>query len=89
MRLMEMYSPQKLYGRSGVTHRGELELRLRQAFKPHSAPVTAIAYERNGEIMATGVGTECVYVCVCVWCGRLCRISIGMCQGNVFMTFEK
>ena len=65
---MEMYSPQKLYGRSGVTHRGELELRLRQAFKPHSAPVTAIAYERNGEIMATGVGTECVYVCVCV-CG--------------------
>ncbi|XP_031440333.1 cilia- and flagella-associated protein 44 [Clupea harengus] len=54
VRLMEMYSPQKLYGRSGVTHRGELELRLRQAFKPHSAPVTAIAYERNGEIMATG-----------------------------------
>ncbi|XP_030622994.1 cilia- and flagella-associated protein 44 [Chanos chanos] len=49
VRLLGLCSVQSLRGRSD-----NVELRLKQAFKPHNAPVTAIAYERNGEIMATG-----------------------------------
>lgn len=48
VRLLELYHPGGL--------RTAADLRLRQAFKPHDAPVTAVAYERNGLILATGVG---------------------------------
>ncbi|XP_029902729.1 cilia- and flagella-associated protein 44 [Myripristis murdjan] len=54
VRLLELYNPQRLHGVIGHSSKGTAELRLKQAFKPHSAPVTAIAYDRNGEILATG-----------------------------------
>lgn len=55
IRLLELYNPQKLHVVAGRSPVGDAKLRLRQAFKPHNAPVTAVAYERNGEILATGV----------------------------------
>ncbi|KAL2085147.1 hypothetical protein ACEWY4_018467 [Coilia grayii] len=56
VRLLEVYNPQRLFAvsLSSTGSQGAAELRLKQALKPHNAPVTAIAYERNGEIMATG-----------------------------------
>ncbi|XP_041923604.1 cilia- and flagella-associated protein 44 isoform X1 [Alosa sapidissima] len=54
VRLLEIFNPRSLYSVAGVGPNAEAELFLRQALKPHDAPVTAIAYERNGEIMATG-----------------------------------
>ncbi|XP_014831211.1 PREDICTED: cilia- and flagella-associated protein 44 [Poecilia mexicana] len=55
VRLLELFNPQEL---QDVTKSWgpmmDVELRLNQAFKPHNAPVTAVAYDRNGEILATG-----------------------------------
>lgn len=56
VRLLDVFDPRRLRAVPGGGGRGgDADLRLRQAFKPHNAPVTAIAYERNGEILATGV----------------------------------
>lgn len=65
VRLLELYNPKSLRAVAGRSRTGDAELRLKQAFKPHNAPVTSIAYERNGTIMATGV--RAVY---CLDCGR-------------------
>ncbi|KAM9820225.1 LOW QUALITY PROTEIN: cilia- and flagella-associated protein 44 [Neosynchiropus ocellatus] len=51
IRLLELFRDE--YG-SGRSNGMEAKLRLRQAFKPHNAPVTAVAYERNGAMLATG-----------------------------------
>lgn len=58
VRLMELYNTQSLHAVAGRTRSGDAELRLRQALKPHNAPVTAIAYESTRKIMATWVGVE-------------------------------
>lgn len=55
VRLLELYHPQKLHVVSGHNSKGDAKLHLKQAFKPHNAPVTAVAYDRNGQILATGV----------------------------------
>lgn len=55
VRLLELYDPQRLHAVVGRSPKGDAKLQLKQAFKPHNAPVTAVAYERNGEILATGV----------------------------------
>lgn len=55
VRLLELYNPQKLVTSSGFRHREQATLHLKQAFKPHNGPVTAVAYEQNGTILATGV----------------------------------
>lgn len=57
VRLLELYDSQRLHVATGHSPTGDAKLRLKQAFKPHNAPVTAVAYERNGEILATGVRT--------------------------------
>ncbi|XP_006628047.3 cilia- and flagella-associated protein 44 isoform X2 [Lepisosteus oculatus] len=54
VRLLEVYNPLGLSAVAGISRSGAAEIRLKQAFKPHTGPVTAIAYERNGEILATG-----------------------------------
>ncbi|XP_050928726.1 cilia- and flagella-associated protein 44 [Lates calcarifer] len=54
VRLLELYDPQRLHVVAGRSPKGDAKLRLKQAFKPHNAPVTAVAYERNGDILATG-----------------------------------
>lgn len=55
VRLLELYDPQKLYTDTGFSPTEQAKLHLKQAFKPHNAPVTAVAYEQNGNILATGV----------------------------------
>lgn len=55
VRLVELYNPQKLNVVAGHSSKEDAKLRLKQAFKPHNAAVTALAYEQNGEILATGV----------------------------------
>ncbi|KAM3935997.1 cilia- and flagella-associated protein 44 [Leptodactylus fuscus] len=54
VRIMEVYNAtgMRLMAGRGGTH--DAAVNLKQAFKPHNAPVTALAYERNGEILATG-----------------------------------
>ncbi|KAK6486478.1 cilia- and flagella-associated protein 44-like [Huso huso] len=61
VRILEVYSPKGLTLVAGRTNIGDAEIRLKQAFKPHTAPVTAIAYERNGEMMATGSSDNTVF----------------------------
>lgn len=63
VRLLELYNPQRLQTITGQSPEGDAKLRLRQPFKPHDAAVTAVAYERNGEILATGVSGFLVYYC--------------------------
>ncbi|XP_072513801.1 cilia- and flagella-associated protein 44 [Salminus brasiliensis] len=54
VRLLELYNPHSLHTVAGHSGSKTAELYLQQAFKPHNAPVTAISYDRNGAIMATG-----------------------------------
>ncbi|XP_070707121.1 cilia- and flagella-associated protein 44 [Pempheris klunzingeri] len=61
VRLLELYDPQRLHVDTGPSPEGEAKLRLKQAFKPHNAPVTAVAYDRNGEILATGSSDSTVF----------------------------
>ncbi|KAM3599542.1 uncharacterized protein V6R79_007770 [Siganus canaliculatus] len=61
VRLLELYNPQKLRGVSGRVQKRDAELRLKQAFKPHSAPVTALAFDTNGAILATGSSDSTVF----------------------------
>ncbi|XP_077352720.1 cilia- and flagella-associated protein 44-like isoform X2 [Festucalex cinctus] len=49
VRLLEIFDPTGLHNNKGDAH-----IRLKQAFKPHNAPVTSLAYKRNGKILATG-----------------------------------
>ncbi|CAI9594587.1 unnamed protein product [Staurois parvus] len=54
IRILEVYNSsgmRLLAGRSGSQ---DAAIGLKQAFKPHEASVTCLAYERNGEILATG-----------------------------------
>lgn len=55
VRILELYNPKGLPVVAGRDTVGDAAIRLKQAFKPHVAAVTAIAYECNGEILATGV----------------------------------
>ncbi|XP_062907293.1 cilia- and flagella-associated protein 44 [Mobula hypostoma] len=61
IRILEIYNPQDLARVAGQTHIGEAELRLKQAMKPHTAQVTAIAYDHNGEVLATGSKDNTVF----------------------------
>uniref|UniRef100_A0A671MI18 Uncharacterized protein n=1 Tax=Sinocyclocheilus anshuiensis TaxID=1608454 RepID=A0A671MI18_9TELE len=61
IRLLELYNTQSLHPVVGRTRSGDAELRLRQAHKPHNAPVTAITYERTRKIMATGSADSTVF----------------------------
>ncbi|XP_028297832.1 cilia- and flagella-associated protein 44-like isoform X4 [Gouania willdenowi] len=61
VRLLELYRPQSLYAVSRSSCEEDGKLRLKQAFKPHSESVTALAYERNGEILATGSADGTVF----------------------------
>ncbi|XP_023139357.2 cilia- and flagella-associated protein 44-like isoform X2 [Amphiprion ocellaris] len=54
VRVLELYNPRRLHMLSEHSPKDDAGLRLKQAFKPHNAAVTAVAYERNGKILATG-----------------------------------
>uniref|UniRef100_A0A8D0G0V4 Cilia- and flagella-associated protein 44 n=1 Tax=Sphenodon punctatus TaxID=8508 RepID=A0A8D0G0V4_SPHPU len=61
VRILEVYDPRGLPIVAGRSNVGKAEMHLKQAFKPHTAPVTALAYERNGEILATGSKDKTVF----------------------------
>lgn len=55
VRLLELYDPRKLNVVTGPRPKGDARLRLKQAFKPHVGPITAVAYDRDADMLATGV----------------------------------
>uniref|UniRef100_A0A8C3SP00 WD repeat-containing protein 52 n=1 Tax=Chelydra serpentina TaxID=8475 RepID=A0A8C3SP00_CHESE len=61
VRIIEVYDPRGLAIVAGRINVGNAEMRLKQAFKPHTAAVTALAYERNGEVLATGSKDKTVF----------------------------
>lgn len=79
VRLLELFDPRKLHLLTGRSSKRDAELRLKQAFKPHNAPVTAAAYERNGEILATGVR----FVQKCNFFGKLTHFEGSVSQNEV------
>ncbi|AWP14907.1 putative cilia- and flagella-associated protein 44 [Scophthalmus maximus] len=58
VRLLELYDPRKLNVVTGPRPKGDARLRLKQAFKPHVGPITAVAYDRDADMLATG-GSDC------------------------------
>ncbi|XP_042312653.1 cilia- and flagella-associated protein 44 isoform X2 [Sceloporus undulatus] len=61
VRIIELYNPKGLPVVAGREYVTDAALRLKQAFKPHTSAVTALAYERNGEILATGSRDKTVF----------------------------
>ncbi|XP_036376519.1 cilia- and flagella-associated protein 44 [Megalops cyprinoides] len=61
LRLLELYRSLGLEEEVGLTPSREAELRLKQALKPHNAPVTAIAFKHSGELLATGSADGTVF----------------------------
>ncbi|XP_062269281.1 cilia- and flagella-associated protein 44 [Platichthys flesus] len=61
VRLLELFDPQRLPADARRQHKGDARLNLKQAFKPHNAPVTAVAYDRNGDVLATGSSDSTVF----------------------------
>ncbi|XP_065532760.1 cilia- and flagella-associated protein 44 isoform X1 [Lathamus discolor] len=57
-RIIEVYDPKGLPLIAGT---GSAELNLKKALKPHAAAVTALAYERNGAVLATGSKDKTVF----------------------------
>ncbi|XP_005674985.2 PREDICTED: cilia- and flagella-associated protein 44 [Capra hircus] len=61
VRILELYDPKGLtvfVGRKKVL---DADIRLKQVFKPHTAAVTALAYDRDGEVLATGSKDKTVF----------------------------
>ncbi|KFO08610.1 WD repeat-containing protein 52, partial [Balearica regulorum gibbericeps] len=61
VRIIEVYDPKGLPVLAGQTNRENAERNLKQAFKPHATAVTALAYERNGDVLATGSKDKTVF----------------------------
>ncbi|XP_034970285.1 cilia- and flagella-associated protein 44 isoform X1 [Zootoca vivipara] len=61
VRVIELFDPKGLPVVSGRDKGAPAALRLKQAFKPHTTIVTALAYERNGELLATGSNDKTVF----------------------------
>ncbi|XP_048458506.1 cilia- and flagella-associated protein 44-like, partial [Rhincodon typus] len=61
IRILEIYNPKSLAHVAGRSKVGEIEFRLKQALKPHTAAVTAIAYEHSGQMLATGSTDNTVF----------------------------
>ncbi|XP_061656412.1 cilia- and flagella-associated protein 44-like [Syngnathoides biaculeatus] len=49
VRLLELFDTKGMHNNQADAH-----IRLKQAFKPHNGPVTSVAFEGNGKILATG-----------------------------------
>ncbi|KAL1788714.1 cilia-and flagella-associated protein 44 isoform X1 [Sigmodon hispidus] len=61
VRILELYDPKGITLFAGRKKILDAELHLRHVFKPHTAEVTALAYERDGEILATGSKDKTVF----------------------------
>ncbi|XP_016158290.1 PREDICTED: cilia- and flagella-associated protein 44 isoform X2 [Ficedula albicollis] len=60
VRIIEVYDPKLLPGHEGQA-KESAEINLKQVFKPHSAAVTALAYEQKGDVFATGSKDKTVF----------------------------
>ncbi|XP_035170780.1 cilia- and flagella-associated protein 44 isoform X1 [Oxyura jamaicensis] len=61
VRIIEIYDPEGLAVLKGRTNIGNAEINLKQAFKPHTSAVTALAYDRDGDVLATGSKDKTVF----------------------------
>ncbi|XP_031219824.1 cilia- and flagella-associated protein 44 isoform X1 [Mastomys coucha] len=61
VRILELFDPKGLTVFAGRKKILDAELHLKYVFKPHTEEVTALAYERNGEILATGSKDKTVF----------------------------
>ncbi|XP_055965110.1 cilia- and flagella-associated protein 44 [Sorex fumeus] len=61
VRILEVYDPKELQLFSGRKKIANAELRLKRAMKPHTDRVTALAFEREGDILATGSRDQTVF----------------------------
>lgn len=58
VRILELFDPKGLTVFAGRKKLSDAELHLKYVFKPHTEVVTALAYERDGEVLATGVSVR-------------------------------
>ncbi|XP_013370508.1 PREDICTED: cilia- and flagella-associated protein 44 [Chinchilla lanigera] len=61
VRILELYDPKGLTIFTGRKKILDADIYFRQVFKPHTARVTALAYDRDGEILATGSKDHTVF----------------------------
>ncbi|KAM9388219.1 cilia- and flagella-associated protein 44 [Phaethornis superciliosus] len=61
VRVIEVYDPKGLPVLAGRTDAENARINLKQAFKPHATAVTALAYEQNGDVLATGSKDKTVF----------------------------
>ncbi|KAM9320405.1 cilia- and flagella-associated protein 44 [Gastrophryne carolinensis] len=61
VRILEVSNASGMRRLAGRRRAEDAAMTLKQAFKPHTAAVTALAYERNGEILATGSVDKTVF----------------------------
>ncbi|XP_059133113.1 cilia- and flagella-associated protein 44 isoform X2 [Peromyscus eremicus] len=62
VRILELYDPKGITLFAGRKKVLDAELHMKYVFKPHTAEVTALAYERDGEILATGSKDNTVFL---------------------------
>eukprot|EP00069_Balaena_mysticetus_P015819 bmy_09366T0 len=61
VRILELYDPKGLTIFVGRKRVSDADIRLKQVFKPHTSLVTALAYDRDGEVLATGSKDQTVF----------------------------
>ncbi|KAM5335443.1 cilia- and flagella-associated protein 44 isoform 1-T1 [Glossophaga mutica] len=61
VRILELYDPKGLTIFAGRKKFLDADLHLKHVFKPHTTCVTALAFERDGEILATGSKDKTVF----------------------------
>ncbi|XP_038202030.1 cilia- and flagella-associated protein 44 [Arvicola amphibius] len=61
VRILELYDPKGVTLFAGRKKILDAELHLKHVFKPHTDEVTALAYDRDGEILATGSKDQTVF----------------------------
>ncbi|XP_048201777.1 cilia- and flagella-associated protein 44 [Perognathus longimembris pacificus] len=61
VRILELYDPKGVTVFAGRKKIVDAEMTLRHVFKPHTAEVTTLAYDRDGEILATGSKDQTVF----------------------------
>ncbi|XP_037691493.1 cilia- and flagella-associated protein 44 isoform X2 [Choloepus didactylus] len=61
VRILELYDPKGTTVFAGRKKILDADIQLKHVFKPHTAPVTALAYECDGEILATASKDQTVF----------------------------
>ncbi|KAF6117974.1 cilia and flagella associated protein 44 [Phyllostomus discolor] len=63
VRILELYDPKGLTIFAGRKKFLDADLHLKHVFKPHTTYITALAFERDGEILATGPDSTLLIIC--------------------------